>query len=321
MSEKPTGRWRIKNDELLSEQQANCLTQSLPEDLGKGYSAIFQLDPDLSYIETHYQPSQDLAVLTRIDPAEPRLVVTLGIQGQSKFVDVSGQEIVFNEGYTSITAFNASIGERQYQANTAMAQIRFAMSKTWLSRYFGEASSAYFFNKNNINLLSYRPISNTALIAARQLLACAQDKPAKKVFMHGQALSILAAEIEHLWQDNQKSVSAFTQKDRAIAQAARDIILNEFKNPPSVAELAKRVGTNQFKLKQLFHYYFNNTPYGLLLEIRMAIAYRLLESSHCQIDIAADHVGYQHASNFSAAFSKYFGVSPRKVAKTPTAKP
>jgi AraC family transcriptional activator of pyochelin receptor len=47
-------RWSISSNELQSQfqQQQNCLHQFLPENLGVGHSNIFQLDQDLSYIET-----------------------------------------------------------------------------------------------------------------------------------------------------------------------------------------------------------------------------------------------------------------------------
>ncbi len=314
------GRWRIKSEDLPLQRSADCLKQSLPAELGVGLSTIFQLDQDLNFIQTHYQPTRDLAVLTQIEQSEPRLVVTLGLQGQSCFVDRKGNDIVFKEGFTSITAFNGSRGERQYQADSNMLQLRFSMSKTWLERYFGEYSPLRLFNKSDISLLSHKPISNTALLATQQLLGCDMASPVKHVFMHAQAMSILAAEISSLWQANHKISERFNQKDEMLAQAARAILLKEFKNPPSVAALAKRIGTNQLKLKKIFHYFFNNTPYGLLLEIRMNKAYQLLEASGCQIDVAADFVGYSHASNFSAAFSKYFGISPSNIAKSYKAK-
>jgi AraC family transcriptional activator of pyochelin receptor len=80
-----------------------------------------------------------------------------------------------------------------------------------------------------------------------------------------------------------------------------------------VQDLSRRVGTNQLKLKQLFHHFFNSTPYGVLLEIRMHAAHRLLESTHCQVAAAAESVGYRHTSNFSVAFTKYFGISPKHI--------
>ncbi len=308
-------RWRISSDELQCRQQKDCLQQLLPENLGLGQSTIFQLDQDLSYIETRYTPAKDLAVLSRIEHQEPRLMVTLGLKGHSRFTGNNGDELVFNEGYTSITTIESSIGERQYQAYKPTTQLRFSVNKNWLDRYFGENKAARLFNKNGIQLLNYQPISPQAMYAAQQLLNCNASTATKRIFMHGCAMSLLAFELSHLCEDNSSKSSASNRKDAAMAKPARDILFAEFKNPPSVAELAKRVGTNQFKLKKLFHHFFNNTPYGLLLEIRMNHAYRLLESRQCQVSVAADLVGYSHASNFSAAFIKHFGVSPKAIAK------
>ncbi len=83
-----TRRWSISSDELQVHRKNDCLHQSLPEDLGVGHSAIFQLDQDLSYIETRYTTSKDLAVLSRIDYQEPRLMVTLGLKGGAIQTDV-----------------------------------------------------------------------------------------------------------------------------------------------------------------------------------------------------------------------------------------
>ncbi|MFA6385993.1 MAG: AraC family transcriptional regulator [Candidatus Paceibacterota bacterium] len=310
-------RWSISSDELQSQfqQQQNCLHQFLPENLGIGHSNIFQLDQDLSYIETRYTPSKDLAVLSQMEYQEPRMVVTLGLKGRSRFAGKHGDEVTFNEGYTTITTLTSSIGERQYEANKPMTQLRLSISKKWLDRYFGESKSTQLFNKNRTQLLSHQPISSQGVIAAQQLLTCNVAKEVRQIFMHGQAMSILASELSHLYEDNHQGAARFNQKDRDIVKSARDILFQEFRNPPSVEELSKRVGTNQFKLKKLFHHFFNNTPYGLLLEIRMNNAYQLLESKRCQVSVAADMVGYSHASNFSAAFIKHFGITPKAISK------
>jgi len=308
-------RWRISSDELQVQRQEDCLHQSLPEGLGIGRSAIFQLDQGLSYIETRYTPTKDLSVLSQIDYQEPRLVVTLCLKGQSRFAGNRGDELVFNEGYTAITTLQSSIGERQYQAHQSTMQLRFALNKSWLERYFGENKAAQSFNKTGMQLLNYQPISPQAISAAHQLLNCNSAEGTNRIFMHGQAMSLLACELSHLYEDKPRNSVGFNPKDATVAKAARDILFQEFQNPPSVEELAKRVGTNQFKLKQLFHRFFNNTPYGLLLEIRMNNAYQLLESRRCQVSVAADLVGYSHASNFTAAFIKYFGISPKAVSK------
>ena len=307
-------RWRINHDDLPTETVDDCLQQFLPAKLGSGRSATYQLDNDLSYISTQYQTKQDLAVITQMQHQEPRLVVTLALKGQSMLIDDRGHQVIFNEGQTTITAFNAFAGERHYQANSSMAQLRFSMAKSWLDRYFGEQASRQLFRQSGVLQLSNKPITHQGLLAAKQLLDAKVEPPLKRLFMHGQAMSILAAEISHLWCDSSAKLS-HNEKDKALANAARSILQNEFKQPPSVAELAKTIGTNQFKLKQLFHDYFNNTPYGMLLDIRMQTAYQLLANNRCPIDVAANYVGYKHASNFSAAFSKFYGISPSLIAK------
>ena len=90
--QKTANRWRIRADDLPSQvqQQKQCLHQSLPEEAGVGYSNIFQLDNDLSYIETLYTPSRDLAVLSRIENPEPRMVITLVFKGTLSFFRQSG---------------------------------------------------------------------------------------------------------------------------------------------------------------------------------------------------------------------------------------
>ena len=302
--------WRLKNDDLLliPQNQKNCLRQVLPEELGGGYSDIFQLDAGLSYIETHYTPNKDLSILSS---SEPRMVVALSLKGQSYFANRYGDDLLFKQGYTSIAIVNNSVGERQYQAHKDISQLRLSLNKQWLDCYLGEDQSCRLFKRSSSQLLAHHPISVQGKIAAQHLLNKQVAPELQRIFMYAQALSFLTEELSGLYQ----AVTKFSPRDKAIALMAQDILQQEFQTPPSVAELAKRVGTNQCKLKKLFQHFFNTTPYAMLLDIRMNKAYQLLRANRCQISVAADLVGYSHANNFSVAFTKYFGFAPKVVAK------
>ncbi len=291
--------------------EEHCQHQSLPSELGIGQSDSFQLDQDLCFIDTHYIPSTDLAILSKIDNQEPRLIVTLGLQGHSRFRGQNGDEFYFKKGYTTITTFKTSLGEREYQANKPIRQLRFSISKHWIETYFGEIKSAAVFS-NKAQQLTHQPISAQGLQSSKHLIA--RDS-SRLLFIHGQAMTLLASELAPLFEDDYQHSNQYYQKDKAIAELARDILLDEFKNPPSIAELSKKSGTNQFKLKKLFHLFFNNTPYGLLFEYRMNKAYQLLETTTYQVGVVADLVGYSHASNFTSAFTAHFGIPPKVVAR------
>ncbi|AMK75163.1 MULTISPECIES: helix-turn-helix transcriptional regulator [Methylomonas] len=318
MTEIKITRYKRLNSDDLSMQpvpQQNCLRQSLPSQLGEGRSLIFQLDPALSYIETTYQPLHDLAITSKIDFDEPRLVVTLGLAGHTRFIDSAGHELTFSEGHTTITSFDSSDGERQYQANKPIKQLRFSIGKRWMDRYLGENESEFFFRKNPLQLLSCRPTRHQSLTAARQLLGCDLSAPLAPLMLNGQAMMILANELGSLCRPEKYGYARFDQTSRNMADRAHEILEQQYKDPPSLENLAKTLGITLFKLKNLFQHYFNNTPYGVVTEIRMQHAYRALALTRQPISLVAESVGYRHASNFSLAFSKYFGVSPKQITK------
>jgi len=310
-------RYQIHPSELHSEFQAEmkCTQFRLPKGLGVGHSNIFQIDKGLSYIDTHYVPTKDISILSQLDDMSPKLVLTLGMNGESCFFNQDGSEVIFKKGYSTVTCFNSSNGERQYQEGKAMHQLRLTLNKSWLDRYIGSENSDLIFEKSKLQVLSHKPIAQQSLVIAQQLLTTANPAPMRHLFMHTQVMNLLMKELACLFQRYPAKCLADNQVDMQLANAARHILLTEFKSPPSIEVLSKRIGTNSFKLKKIFHQYFEMTPYGLLLEVRMQKAAQLLQSTQCNVSVAADFVGYSHASNFSSAFAKFYGVTPKEVAR------
>jgi AraC family transcriptional regulator, transcriptional activator of the genes for pyochelin and ferripyochelin receptors len=91
---------------------------------------------------------------------------------------------------------------------------------------------------------------------------------------------------------------------------AREILLQDLENPPSLLDLAKQVGLNDYKLKAGFRRVFGTTVFGYLHEQRMTQAHDLLTSSDLPVTEIANQVGYTSLSAFSTAFKKFFGIRP-----------
>ncbi len=66
------------------------------------------------------------------------------------------------------------------------------------------------------------------------------------------------------------------------------------------------------KLKQGFRRMFGTTPQHFLHQQRMRHAHTLLESGQ-QVAQAAYATGYRHPSNFSLAFTRFFGYAPKAI--------
>jgi len=110
---------------------------------------------------------------------------------------------------------------------------------------------------------------------------------------------------------------ASVRSERERLQDAFDIIQASFVHPPTLAELARQVGLNEFKLKRGFKQIFGTTVYGLVLRERMNKARELLLTSDTRQSVSitdiAEAVGYQYATHFTAAFKKHFGELPSSM--------
>jgi len=93
---------------------------------------------------------------------------------------------------------------------------------------------------------------------------------------------------------------------------AEKIIKTQLSNPPTIKELARKVGTNEFKLKVGFKHLFKNTIYGYLNDYRMEYAREMLGKKNILIKEVSEKVGYSNTSHFIASFKKKFGVTPKQ---------
>ena len=97
---------------------------------------------------------------------------------------------------------------------------------------------------------------------------------------------------------------------------ARDIIMEQMIDPPSLKELSRMVGTNEFKLKVGFKSVYSNTVYGYLADYRMEHARKLLTINNTRIKEVAAQVGYSNPSHFIAAYKKRYGITPKQHVKS-----
>jgi len=98
--------------------------------------------------------------------------------------------------------------------------------------------------------------------------------------------------------------------DAWLTQAVR-LMDQRMAMPPTVTELARELGTNVRKLTGLFRKRFGMTVTEYFAEQRLETACRLLAQCHQQIQIIGVRVGYRNAGDFTRAFRRRYGMSPR----------
>ncbi len=133
----------------------------------------------------------------------------------------------------------------------------------------------------------------------------------------GSTLFLLVKALELLWlfchSRFATNESIIGNDDYRAIQKTLAILENNLEAPPSLAELAHRVGMSRSKLKKLFPKMCGLPPYEFLRKMRMEKAMALLSHGGINVTETAMEVGYSSISHFSKAFYKEFAIYPSQV--------
>lgn len=110
-----------------------------------------------------------------------------------------------------------------------------------------------------------------------------------------------------------KQEEASKPRHREQLNKAKDILLENLENPPSLSELSKAIGFNTTRLKKEFKAIFGVPVFKYLQNERLASAHKLISENEATVQEAAWQVGYDSLSSFSNAFAKKFGYRPSQI--------
>ncbi len=163
-------------------------------------------------------------------------------------------------------------------------------------------------------LLDHNPaISPRARVLIQDLIHCQRTGVYRQMLVESRVLELLMLQFEAAESAGNTSESVLSKAVLEKMHFIREFISQHTDEHFTLQELARKVGTNVFTLKQGFKQAFGTTVFGYWNCLRMAYARRLLLDGRLPIKVVAEKVGYKHPQHFSTAFKKHFGVSPSKL--------
>ena len=158
------------------------------------------------------------------------------------------------------------------------------------------------------------PISLPMHQCIREIMHCKVTGGLKLLFLQSKCIELLALQAQAYEEAAQGASSRICKSDydKECIYHAREYLVQHAQHPPSLTELAKISGINEFKLKQGFKEVFNNTVFGYLSDYKLGQAKDLLLEKKAIKDVA-DELGYSSVQHFSNAFRKKFGVTPGRL--------
>jgi len=146
------------------------------------------------------------------------------------------------------------------------------------------------------------------------ILKCNYEEPLKKMFLYSKVIELLVFQVEsynRLFDPKVRYIKTDYDKERILF--AKDYLVKNLETPPSLTELSRIAGINEFKLKRGFKEVFGQTVFGYLTDVRMELAKNDLLEKQKSITEIAFELGFSSVQHFSNAFKKKYGMAPRGV--------
>lgn len=290
----------------------NIIKNSFPLEIGTDYMEKIYIQDGFLFSKTNYNIEKPIFLEAKQE--ERKFVITISLKGNTTYINSGDKKIIpFKEGFTTISMFENTQGFREFK-DKQINQIRLILSESFLRRNFQKSLvEKYFFNKQNLQLIDFRLTSIQSQFLLNDILNCSLVGELANIYKQGKIFELLSLEISKL-QKNEDDIF-LDDYDRSAILKAKEILLNNLQNPPSIVGLAKIVHLSEVKLKRGFKQIYKTSPYQLLVSHKMNLAKNMLESGKYNINEIALQVGYKFANNFTNAFYKEFKIRPKDILK------
>lgn len=155
-------------------------------------------------------------------------------------------------------------------------------------------------------------ITPEMLLLINAVRHCRYTDHFRKIHMHAKVMELLLLQLD-LFKVDVKPTEPVSACNMAKMQIARNYLSENYREPMTLAELSKKIGTNEFLLKRDFKTLFGTTVFGHVADIRMKKAKTLLLQGEFSISQISAEVGYKNPQHFSTAFKRKFGMSPSYI--------
>lgn len=117
------------------------------------------------------------------------------------------------------------------------------------------------------------------------------------------------------------TIVAVTDPEVVIVNATKRLISNNLAAPPSLTDIASKVGTYREKLSQLFRAHTGMTVFAYIRAARIECGMHLLRETDIEVQDIALMVGFNNAGNFATAFRESTGLTPSAYRQQPNLAP
>jgi AraC-like DNA-binding protein len=286
-----------------------------PSELGTGFYGEVQLREGLSLaiIETQLYDDLILHLPEREHPLEYTFYISNPRQNNHSSVH-GGKNTLWGSGLAPKEKFKSFQAENKIEINVHIHPEIFCL-------FMGKEQQeippelTHLVRKTDEEYYSRSSNTTSAMeVVLQQILNCPYQGMMKRMYLESKVLELMVLLVEQDVAAHQAKHNSFPLKAEDVQRihSAKEILLQNLDNPPSLIELSRQVGLNDCTLKRGFRLVFGTTVFGYLHHHRLEQARKLLVAGETSISQAARSVGFASRSYFATAFRKKFGINPKE---------
>ncbi len=179
----------------------------------------------------------------------------------------------------------------------------------------------FLFNFSNFKIgqpiIEPKEINTTTKLILNQLASKNITESLQPIYIKGKIYELLSVYFSNITEENSDHCPYITNEEVVgKIKMAKEIVISNMNNPPSLSDLAKEVGLNIKKLKSDFKEFYGVPVFSFLLNYKMELAKNLLQENKLNVNEISTHLGYSSSSHFIAAFKRKFGITPKQFSKS-----
>lgn len=174
--------------------------------------------------------------------------------------------------------------------------------------------ASHIFNNTTSKLfVSDLPIDPLIGGIINEIKKCKREGLFKRIFIENKVQELLLIQLElYLHQKKYNHIVGFNEDEITKLCQAKFILDSSFTKAPTISELSKKIFLNETKLRKDFKIYYRVTIKNYIISLKMNYALQLLREKKHNITEIAELCGYNGLVQFSVAFKKIYGCSPKK---------
>lgn len=283
----------------------------------KGSTWVLEFRPGFQLIVEEVNPFEDLMI--NLEEESMQFGIAICVSGKMRGTFKWQKDtLAMGQGQNSICFTPRSMKTMEYQGGQTNSCVAVRIEPRLLNAYL-EGGSGHISDLRHIvdgTSASYYsrigPATASMRMTVHQILNCPYQGAIKRMYLESKAMELITHQLAQLAgaDSAHKRPASLHADDIEKIYQAKDILVTNFQHPPTIQQLSRQVGLNDFKLKNGFRRIYGTSIYKYLLDHRFDRARHLLGGGRMNVSEVAYAIGYSKLDHFYRSFKKRFGITP-----------